>query len=235
MNVRFFVPRVKRVSASRNFACTSTSIRNGPEARHRHINELDAGEPECDDYTWTGFYFGGNAGYGWGSADTHFDPLPDAATFEALAPQTLDPYPNGFIGGGQVGYNWQWNKWLVLGVETDFQGSDIEGSHRRSPFLDNFGGISFEDPDVFLEAHERMQWFGNSSRENWFCPTVPAPDLRNGRSRLRQCGLFGADQLRQRNNLFNQVQRNERRLDRWRWTRVRDQSSLERESRVPVL
>src|SRR5206468_3334841 len=75
----------------------------------------------------------------------------------------------------------------------------------------------------------------NSSRKNWFCPTVSAPSLCNGRSRLRQCGLFGADQLRQQIYLFNQVQRNERRLDRWRRTRVRDRSSLEREGRVPVL
>ena len=82
--------------------------------------------PECD-FSWTGFYFGGNFGYGWGDADTDFDPLPDAATFRALNPQSLSPDPDGFIGGGQIGFNWQWNKWLVLGAEADFQGSDIEG------------------------------------------------------------------------------------------------------------
>ena len=143
----------------------------GPEPlpSGKEMKQVAPAPPECD-YTWTGFYFGGNAGYGWGSADTHFDPLPDAATFEALAPQTLDVDPNGFIGGGQVGYNWQWNKWLVLGVETDFQGSDIEGSHRRSPFLDNFGDIAFEDPNVFLEAHERMQWFGTVRGRIGFAP-----------------------------------------------------------------
>jgi outer membrane immunogenic protein len=113
--------------------------------------------PECD-FTWTGFYIGGNAGYGWGNADTDFEPLPDAATFVFLNPTTLSPDPSGFIGGGQVGYNWQWNKWFVLGVETDFQGSDIEG-HERDEGFNGFSGVP-ANPDRFLEAHERMQWFG---------------------------------------------------------------------------
>jgi outer membrane immunogenic protein len=115
--------------------------------------------PECD-FTWTGFYFGGNAGYGWGNADTRFEPLPDAATFRDLEPTTLSPDPDGFIGGGQIGFNWQWNKWLVLGVETDFQGSDIEGHDTRSDFPDIFGVGN--GPDTFLFAHERMQWFGST-------------------------------------------------------------------------
>ena len=36
---------------------------------------------------------------------------------------------SGFIGGGQVGYNWQVGSWLY-GVETDFQGltKDVNGS-----------------------------------------------------------------------------------------------------------
>jgi len=143
----------------------------GPEPlpSGKEMKQVAPAPPECD-YTWTGFYFGGNGGYGWGNADTHFDPLPDAATFRDLAPQTLNPDPSGFIGGGQVGYNWQWNKWLVLGVETDFQGSDIEGSRRRSPFLDIFGDIADEDPNVFLEAHERLQWFGTARGRIGFAP-----------------------------------------------------------------
>jgi len=135
----------------------------GPEPlpSGKEMKQVAPAPPECD-YTWTGFYFGGNAGYGWGNADTDFDPLPDPVTFGDLAPQTLQPDPSGFIGGGQIGYNWQWNKWLVLGIETDFQGTDIEGSHKRSPFLDNDGDIANDNPDVFLEAHERMQWFGST-------------------------------------------------------------------------
>lgn len=49
-------------------------------------------------YDWTGFYIGANAGYGW----------------------VEDSGPKGFIGGGQLGYNWQTGR-LVFGVEGDIQ------------------------------------------------------------------------------------------------------------------
>jgi outer membrane immunogenic protein len=125
--------------------------------------------PECD-YTWTGFYIGGNAGYSFGNADTRFEPLPDAVTFVDLAPQSLKPDLDGFIGGGQIGYNFQLNKWLVLGVETDFQGTDIEGHDRRQPFDDITGATALGDPAVFLEAHERIQWFGTARGRIGFAP-----------------------------------------------------------------
>jgi outer membrane immunogenic protein len=115
--------------------------------------------PECD-FTWTGFYFGGNGGYGWSNADTDFDPLPDPATFVSLEPTSLSPDPSGFIGGGQLGYNWQAWKWLVLGIETDFQGSDIEDHEERGPIINIFGNPN--RADSFLFAHERMQWFGST-------------------------------------------------------------------------
>jgi outer membrane immunogenic protein len=60
---------------------------------------------------WTGLYVGGNAGYSWGrtEVDYTFGGLPTAGT-------TLDP--NSFIGGGQIGYNWQLGS-MVLGLEGD--------------------------------------------------------------------------------------------------------------------
>src|SRR5207247_7321910 len=53
----------------------------GPEplSSGKEMKQVVPAPPECD-YTWTGFYIGGNAGYGWGDGDTHFHPLPDAAT-----------------------------------------------------------------------------------------------------------------------------------------------------------
>lgn len=57
---------------------------------------------------WSGFYVGANAGYGFANVSDS----------TGLASSDL----NGFIGGAQVGYNWQINR-FVLGVEADFQGS----------------------------------------------------------------------------------------------------------------
>ena len=145
-------------------ACASIALAltafGGPEpmSSGKEMKQVAPAPPECD-FTWTGFYFGGNAGYGWGDGHTHFDPLPDPVTFFDLEPTRLSSDPSGFIGGGQLGYNWQW-KWLVLGIETDFQGTDIEGDDTRFDFL-RINGVG-NGPDTFLFAHERVQWLGTT-------------------------------------------------------------------------
>ena len=144
-------------------ACVALPAFGGPEplSSGKEMKQVaPAPPPECD-FTWTGFYFGGNVGYGWGNADTDFDPLPDAVTFFDLEPTSLSPDPSGFIGGGQIGFNWQWNKWLVLGIESDFQGTDMEGDSSESPIIRN-NGTPFPVADSFIFAHERMQWFGST-------------------------------------------------------------------------
>jgi outer membrane immunogenic protein len=61
-------------------------------------------------FTWTGFYVGANAGYGFGNVNANgFANVGD-----------LD----GFVGGGQVGYNYQIGQ-FVIGAEADFQGADL--------------------------------------------------------------------------------------------------------------
>ncbi len=37
---------------------------------------------------------------------------------------------SGFIGGGQIGYNYQWGQSFLIGIEADIQGSGIRGSSR---------------------------------------------------------------------------------------------------------
>jgi outer membrane immunogenic protein len=68
---------------------------------------------------WNGFYLGGNLGGGTGrNHSTIADPAGNALALFNLA-------PSGFIGGGQIGYNWQAGN-IVYGLETDFQGSTME-------------------------------------------------------------------------------------------------------------
>jgi outer membrane immunogenic protein len=84
-------------------------------------------------FSWTGWYIGANAGYGWGSGTSPvLTPDPgDVLGFGALAAAGGNVFPSlspkGFIGGGQIGYDWQVNTW-VLGLVADFQGADIKAS-----------------------------------------------------------------------------------------------------------
>ncbi len=63
-------------------------------------------------YHWTGFYVGGQVGYGQGSLGPGTNPIPEQAVF----------FPNsltGMIAGFQAGYNLQLPNRVVLGVEAD--------------------------------------------------------------------------------------------------------------------
>jgi outer membrane immunogenic protein len=55
-------------------------------------------------YNWTGFYLGAHVGWGWADFDGGKD--------------------NGFVGGGQLGFNYQINQ-FVIGVEGDVSWTDI--------------------------------------------------------------------------------------------------------------
>ncbi|WP_202322188.1 outer membrane protein [Mesorhizobium sp. 113-3-9] len=72
-------------------------------------------------HDWSGVYVGGQIGYGFGKTDAVFS-SPNTPTFQASQDYDID----GFLGGVQVGYNYQINS-LVLGVEADIAGSDIKG------------------------------------------------------------------------------------------------------------
>ncbi len=95
---------------------------------------------------WTGFYVGVDAGYGWGDGGADISP-PIAGT-----PTHYSFTRNGFIGGVDGGYNYQFNDWLVFGAEADFSGSAI-GGLRSSSFV--VAGLT-----SYGEASQELQWVG---------------------------------------------------------------------------
>lgn len=104
-------------------------------------------------YNWTGFYIGLNAGYSWGRQDND---LVDAATGVTILSNSDNL--NGFIGGGQIGYNWQVNQW-VFGLEADFQGSGQKGD--GSFFLPGSGFIgNLIIPSTSIAYTNKLDWFG---------------------------------------------------------------------------
>jgi len=104
-------------------------------------------------YNWTGFYVGLNAGGSWGRQENDLVTVPGGVTLLSNS-DNLD----GFIGGGQIGYNWQTDKW-VLGIEADFQGSaqKADGS-----FVLGGGGFCIAACPAGLAATytDKLDWFG---------------------------------------------------------------------------
>lgn len=98
--------------------------------------------PPVPIFTWTGFYLGLNAGYAWGDDPvTAFVPGPPnriggTAPLEASLVGTGSMRPSGFIGGGQIGYNWQINH-FILGLEGDVEGLTASAT-RDSGYLQGF-------------------------------------------------------------------------------------------------
>ena len=95
---------------------------------------------------WTGFYAGLNAGYNWGTNTDAYTqnwgtPIrrPVAGQMQTIvpsAPISMDGIASnaqdGFMGGAQIGYNYQWSNSILLGVEADIQGSNTRGASRTS-------------------------------------------------------------------------------------------------------
>ena len=94
-------------------------------------------------FTWTGFYAGFNAGYGFDASSNSNAPtvlgLGPASTL-VLAPTAI-AFQNrnssdGFVGGGQVGYNYQFTPGagFVVGIEADAQYVDFGRDRNRFAF-----------------------------------------------------------------------------------------------------
>ncbi len=78
-------------------------------------------------FTWTGIYIGGQIGYAWASGNNNFngfDPFFGTGTFLSTS---VGGTPSGVIGGGNVGYNYQINQW-VLGLEGDVNGTSLSNT-----------------------------------------------------------------------------------------------------------
>jgi outer membrane immunogenic protein len=75
-------------------------------------------------YNWSGFYVGGNAGYGWGDVNIRdFGPVLDGGFTIDRTPFRVD----GGFAGGQIGFRHQFGRW-VAGVELSLSGGQLSDS-----------------------------------------------------------------------------------------------------------
>jgi outer membrane immunogenic protein len=131
-------------------------------------------------YNWTGFYVGGNFGYGWGKADSDFAFTPTAlGGGGATTTNSNSQRVNGAFGGGQIGFNWQTNA-FVWGVEADFQGADQRNSQLNfdrnpadliaaiGPPNNGFGAQPGEA--IVSNLSQNLKWFGTARGRIGFLP-----------------------------------------------------------------
>jgi outer membrane immunogenic protein len=79
-------------------------------------------------FSWTGFYIGGDGGYGFGkSAGTFGNAI-------GLFPLAYSYNVNGPIAGGFVGGNYQMGQ-LVIGAEADWQWANLTGNSGGMPYF----------------------------------------------------------------------------------------------------
>src|ERR1700677_4982949 len=113
-------------------------------------------------YDWTGFYVGLNGGYSWGNASNTFTAGTLPVTF---ASQSMD----GWVFGGQAGYNWQFNKSWVFGIEGDIDATGQDGTSTQTPSatVTRFtpAGVFFNVPPTITTTttttgtfEDKLQW-----------------------------------------------------------------------------
>ncbi len=138
--------------------------------------------PVAPAFTWTGFYAGVNAGYGFSSNGNNrnnsvFLPAGSVAgsrltngTLTLLNSEKND----GFVGGGQIGYNYQFTpgSGFVIGVEADIQYADFGGRRRDAGLASGTGysfvgtpGLAFTPPSATVVTNNNVRsidYFGTA-------------------------------------------------------------------------
>ena len=138
--------------------------------------------PPVPQFIWTGFYLGGNAGAGWTSAT-----ITDTLTSIGASTGT----PNSFIGGGQVGYNYQVNSNVVVGVEWFVDAVANNNSNNRA-FIADVPLLAFQvfaNPQWVSTVTGRLGFTGpgwdhwlvyGKAGGGWVGYTVETNDVLNG-------------------------------------------------------
>ncbi len=104
---------------------------------------------------WTGPYIGLNLGGSWGRSRTSYnDPDP------AFVPFSTSQHMDGVLGGAQIGYNVQFNKTWLAGLEADFQGTGQRGTATFPPVNELICGAACTSITTSGTLAQKMPWFG---------------------------------------------------------------------------
>jgi outer membrane immunogenic protein len=149
-------------------------------------------------FSWTGAYVGLNAGgvFNWnnndanglfavpGGCDARFPGCAQAPSYSTLIASginSLNSFNNnngrrgGFIGGGQIGINFQWNPTFLFGAELDAQGVWSGNNNNNN----NFGAVVVPSPNFPAEpvivsggfSRQRLEYLGTARARAGFLAT----------------------------------------------------------------
>src|ERR1043166_1790161 len=129
------------------------SVLAGPEPATGKEMIAPAPAPECD---WTGFYIGINGGVYWARTVTIDVGDPSDGFMESRGTSMIAE-DTGVIGGGQIGYDYQINR-FVLGLEGGAGGLDFDQSEAQFGGNDNFIHSKY---DAYGQITGRIGWTWN--------------------------------------------------------------------------
>jgi opacity protein-like surface antigen len=134
----FFTPEIDAWEAKAHFRMRFD------EATSAFAADIPVKAPPPALYSWTGCSFGVNAGHGWAKAEFESAPngaiiafaqnngvLPQISTQQASSVTTH--HTGGLTAGAGISCNVQFDK-TVVGLETDFNYSDLQSDELRGPF-----------------------------------------------------------------------------------------------------
>jgi outer membrane immunogenic protein len=81
-------------------------------------------------YNWNGFYMGGHLG--WARSESTWNSNVFSSDPDFLFGSLGGTSTNGFVGGGQMGYNWAFNN-ILLGIEGQISATDLGRSRTFGP------------------------------------------------------------------------------------------------------
>jgi outer membrane immunogenic protein len=136
--------------------------------------------PAVPAYSWSGFYVGATAGGAWSDPGVAsnvtglfcsngggaFCPY-QAITFAAANPAHYGPKASGFVGGADLGYNWQIGRW-VAGLEADLS-SSLSGSSAASG-ITTLQQSPLTTSSVTGSVNERLDYFGSARGRLGYSP-----------------------------------------------------------------
>lgn len=150
-------------------------------------------------FTWTGIYVGGNIGSGFGSTTQDLNSVTVGTVTTPLGLPLSSFSENGFIGGGQVGANYQFGgSNIVVGVEAEGDWSNVKGhgpclvvltcSTQQKWLADVAGRVGFAMDHTLLYVKGGYAWSKFDSNATL---TLGGTSLTASDSATRQGALLG--------------------------------------------